>query len=128
MCVAGRLPWSKQLILAMSVVMWCGAALATEAGFQRLSATGIRATLIGKIVTDDSHWADRFLPDGVLDSHELGNVRRGAWTIEHGELCITRKARRPIKECFEIWTKGDQIEYRRDGVPVLEGMIRDNSM
>ncbi len=111
--------------VAVSAMMWCVAATAAEPGFWRLSAADIRADVIGKTVTDDAHWADRFLPDGVLDSHELGESRRGVWVIEHGELCITRKAKRPVKECFEVWKKGDVVEYRRDGVSVTAGMIRD---
>ncbi len=110
--------------LAALSVTWC-AIVAAEPGFHRLSAAGIRAALVGKTVTDDAHWADRFLTDGVLESHELGESKRGAWVIERGELCITRKAKRPVKECFEIWTKGDQVEYRRDGVSVMSGKIRE---
>lgn len=110
--------------LAALSVTWCATAPA-EPGFQRLSAAGIRAALIGKTVTDDAHWADHFLPDGAVDSHELGQSRRGAWVIERGELCITRKAKHPVKECFEIWIKNDDVEYRRDGVSVMSGKIRE---
>lgn len=111
--------------VAASAMMWCVAATTAEPGFRRLSAAGIRTAVVGKTVTDDAHWTDRFMPDGILDSHELGESRRGTWTIERGELCIIRKAKRPLKECFEIWTKSDQVDYRRDGVSVMSGVLRD---
>ncbi len=101
--------------------------MGAEPGYQRLSAASLRATLLGKAVTDDAHWTDRFRADGVLDSYELGESRPGIWGIEHGELCLERKAKRPVKECFEIWIKGDHVEYRRDGVTVLAGMIRNDT-
>lgn len=117
--------WSKRLLAALSTAVCCAGAVAGGSGFHRLSEKGIRAALVGKTVTDDAHWADRFLPDGVLDSHDLGEPRRGAWAIERGELCITRKARHPVKECFELWIKGDEVEYRRDGVATVTGFLRD---
>ncbi|MDD5708891.1 MAG: hypothetical protein PHR35_23490 [Kiritimatiellae bacterium] len=117
--------WHRRPIVAALAMMGCAATIAAEPGFHRLSGEGIRLALVDKTVTDDAHWADHFLPDGVLDSHELGEARRGAWVIEHRQLCLTRKARRPIKECFEVWMKGDQVEYRRDGVGVMAGTIRD---
>ena len=115
-----------RIVLTALVVMSPTAAYAADSRFQRLSATSLRSTLIGKTVTDDAHWVDRFLLDGVLDSVELGESRRGTWGIEHGELCLTRKARRPVKECFEVWKKEDRIEYRRDGITVLAGVLRDH--
>ncbi|MCX7167179.1 MAG: hypothetical protein NTV11_13020 [Rhodocyclales bacterium] len=113
-----------RIFLIALAMMWSAAVCATDSGFQRLSAANLRSTLIGKTVTDDAHWMDRFLLDGVLDSVELGESRRGAWVIEGGELCIKRKARRPVKECFEVWRKEDRIEYRRDGITVLAGVLR----
>lgn len=115
----------RWMLAALAATVYCGYVLAGEPGFHRLSEMSIRTTLVGKTVTDDAHWADRFLPDGVLDSHELGEPRRGAWAIERGELCLTRKARHPVKECFEIWARGNEVEYRRDGVAVVTGFIRD---
>jgi hypothetical protein len=116
-----------RILLAVSATIWCAIAASAETEFHRLLANDIRAILIGSTVTDDAHWADRFLPDGVLDSHELGERRRGVWVIENDELCITRKPRRPVKECFEVWLKGDEIEYRRDGVSVMSGFLRDRA-
>lgn len=113
------------ILVALATMSCCGSVLAGGPGLHRLWAKGIHATLVGKTVTDDAHWADRFLPDGVLDSHELGEPRRGTWVIERDELCITRKAKHPVKECFEIWARGIEVEYRRDGVVVVTGLIRD---
>jgi hypothetical protein len=47
--------------------------------------------------------------------------------VEHGELSIARKIKRPIKEGFEFWTKGEQVTYRRDGVSAMKGVIRNHA-
>lgn len=117
--------WVGAFVVASTMLGVATYAIAADAKYRRLSAVGIRTTIIGKVVTDDAHWADRFMPDGTVDSHELGNSRPGSWAIERGELCITRKAKHPVKECFEIWVKSDEVEYRRDGVSVISGKIRD---
>ena len=114
----------RQILLLAVMMMFSIANVIAEPGFQRLSAVGIHNRLAGKTVTDDAHWADHFQPAGILDSHELGEARRGSWVVERGELCLTRQVKRPGKECFEVWTKGDQVEYRRDGVAVMMGMIQ----
>jgi hypothetical protein len=36
-----------------------------------------------------------------------------------------RKARKPVEECFEIWHSQDQIEYRRDGIALTTGVLRE---
>lgn len=119
--------WVGALVVASTILSVVTCAMAADAKYRRLSAVGIRTTIIGKVVTDDAHWADRFMPDGTVDSYELGNSRPASWVIERGELCITRKAKRPVKECFEIWINGTEVEYRRDGVSVISGAIRDSA-
>jgi hypothetical protein len=94
--------------------------------FKRLAAAEIRATFTGKVITDESHWSDHFRPGGTLRSIILGQLELGTWKIDGDELCLTRmESKKAATQCYEIWLWKDRVEYRRDGVMVLEGVLRD---
>ena len=92
--------------------------------FKRLTASEIKARIIGSVVTDDSHWSDRYESNGTLYAMELGQRKLGTWKLQGDEMCVTRKARKPVEECFEIWQSRQQIEYRGDGVTLTSGILR----
>lgn len=93
---------------------------------RRLSGSAIPAALVGRTLTDESHWSDRFLPGGRLESVDLGVAKTDRWKLEGDELCITRRRRREsTRDCFEVWRTRDRVEFRRDGVTVVEGVLRD---
>ena len=93
--------------------------------FKRLTTHEIRSRIVGKVVTDEAHWADHFHKDGTLVWIDLGNSRQGSWRVEANELCITRESRKATTtDCYEIWNVNDRIEYRRDGVVIAEGVLR----
>lgn len=111
-------------------VTLCGILLALNPvfaadNFKRLSAAEIRARIVGKVVTDESHWSDRFEPNGTLKAIELGVSKPGTWKLAGNEMCVVRKARKPVTECFEIWVFTDQVEYRRDGTTLTSGVLRN---
>src|SRR5207245_9963436 len=56
---SGRVGWAVSLALSL-VLTVVGAHAATT--FTRLSAREIRAKIIGKAVTDDTHWSQHFRP------------------------------------------------------------------
>jgi hypothetical protein len=92
---------------------------------KKLSAREINTRLSGRVVTDEAHWSDSFLPDGTLEGLELGQLRLGTWVVKNGELCLTRKSRKQtLTECFEVWQWQDHIEYRRDGVTIMKAVLR----
>lgn len=109
--------------LACCALHAAGATLAADE-FERLAAAEIRAKIVGNVVTDESHWSDRFEPNGALKAIELGQERHGTWKLSGDELCMTREAKKPVMECFEIWLHNDEVEYRRDGVTVAAGVLR----
>ncbi len=100
-----------------------GPAIAADR-FKRLNAAEIRQKIVGNVVTDESHWSDRFESSGTLDAMELGQRKLGTWKLQGTEMCVTRKARKPVEECFEIWISKDNIEYRRDGITLTTGVLR----
>ena len=92
-------------------------------GFKRLNATEIKARIIGKVVTDKVHWSDRYEPGGTLKAVDLGVLKPGTWKLEGNEMCVVRKAKKAVSECFEIWASGDEVEYRRDGITLTTGIL-----
>lgn len=116
----------NQLVLLVLAPLIAASALAGEAEFKQLSAAAIRHRVIGKVVTDDAHWADHFLPNGAVRGHSLGRRYTGTWTIEDGQLCVKRGAKPSPGECFEVWMSGREIEYRRGSVPSASGVLRDH--
>ena len=91
---------------------------------KRLNAAEIRAIDIGNVITDGGHWSDRFEAGGTLIAVDLGVLKPGTWRLEGNEMCVVRKTRKPVKECFEIWISSDEVEYRRDGITLTTGVLR----
>jgi hypothetical protein len=91
--------------------------------FRRLGSAEIRARVVGKVVTDKSHWSDRFESDGTLRAVDLGTPKPGTWKLEGNDMCVVRAARKAVTECFEIWASGNEVEYRRDGITLTTGVL-----
>ena len=114
-------------MLVLSVLAITRHAYADEK-FHRLHATEIRSILIGKVVTDEAHWADKFLADGSMGGHQLGETQTGSWKLsKSGDLCVVWKVKMKPSEsdCFEVWVNHDQVQYRRDGILLSEGVLRN---
>jgi hypothetical protein len=114
----------RPAVVALSLFLTVIAPAGAADSFNRLSARDMAARLPGHMVTDEAHWSDSFTADGMLIALELGQRRPGSWKIENDELCLTRKAKRVVSECFEVWQSKDQIQYRRDGITIMEGVLR----
>ncbi|HEY3327433.1 MAG TPA: hypothetical protein VGK14_09700 [Novimethylophilus sp.] len=92
---------------------------------KRLSAAEIKSRIIGMVITDEAHWSDEFLPDGILNSMQLGQKKPGTWKLVGRELCLTHKSRKETTtDCCEIWLWKDQVEYHRNGVVAAEAWLR----
>lgn len=102
-----------------------GAVGATDK-FRQLTATQINAMVIGKVITDDAHWSDHFCADGTLKLIQMGETVRGTWRLDGNTLCVTRADRqgKSETECNEVWMSNENIEYRRFGTTVAEGIRR----
>ena len=122
----GRLASAIATVVLMLPVATFGwfCALADEAQFTRLSATDIRAKVIGKVVTDGAHWSDYFDKEGSLVSFSQGRKSTGTWQIRDRELCISEEAG-AAPTCYEVWVAGDEISLRIDGVgSTFSGYLR----
>lgn len=93
-------------------------------GFQRLKKKDILTNIIGKVITDESHWSDHYLKDGTVVTISMGSEVVGKWLIKDNSLCIISKS---TNECYEVWQLGTQIELRvadRDDPPYM-AVIKD---
>jgi hypothetical protein len=129
-----RIAWCARFRAAVAPAVVVTGLLAAASGpiiaadkFRQLTAAQIKTMVIGKAITDDTHWSDHFYPDGTLKSLELGEPLRGTWRLEGSSLCIARRDKRGKKEteCNEIWKSNERIEYRRFGTTAAEGVLRD---
>ncbi|WP_457105491.1 hypothetical protein [Methylobacterium sp. P5_C11] len=89
------------------------------AAFRHLSASEIRAHLVGKEVTDGVHWAYRFEPGGRLHVVSLGRAHIARRRIDGDGLCLE------ADPCVQVWTAGKRVEFRRgDGTLPDEGVLQ----
>ena len=125
-CLAGRVRWAVRgaVGLALGLVLTGVGAQAADP-FHRLSAQEIRTTIIGNVITDDTHWSQHFRPDGTLHAIALSRLRQGTWHIEGDTLCRTLTRRgKTTTTCSEVWMWQGRVEYREQGVTVMEGFVR----
>lgn len=106
---------------AIAVPCTATSALA-EDGFKRLSGAEIKKAIVGKTITDGTHWSDKFKPDGTVESIMHGQVQGGCWRVRGGELCMAdSNGKAQAEDCFEVWRRGHAIEYRRNGNGFAQG-------
>jgi hypothetical protein len=79
--------------------------------FKLLGEKEIRARVVGKDITDSSHWVSYLRPDGVLLSDEMGRKWTGTWKIQNNKLCMTNPNLEGLN-CNEVWMSGTNIRMR----------------
>ena len=79
--------------------------------FKLLGAKEIRARVVGRDITDSTHWVSYLRPDGVLLSDEMGRKWTGTWKIQNNRLCMTNPNLEGLN-CNEVWMSGANIRMR----------------
>jgi hypothetical protein len=101
-------------ILALTILLPatdCGWTAHAEETFKLLGEMEIRARVIGKNITDGSHWVIYLRPDGVLISGEQGQKWTGTWKIQNNKLCMSNPNLEAL-DCNEVWMSGANIKMR----------------
>jgi hypothetical protein len=102
-CRTGRISGAAtRLAVAAGFVLSGLSAQALAEDFDKLSEIHIKRLITGKILTDDVHYRDHFLPGGKYEGVSMGRSYSGTWEVSRGELCITRRAD-DKPDCEEIW-------------------------
>ena len=104
-------------VLTCTIVSYACAASPADEGFRRLNGNQIRQTFVGRIFSDEVHFADHYLAGGKIQSESMGTRKTYSWRIEEGGLCIT-DAQSDI--CYSVWKKANEIRMLPDG-PGLPG-------
>ena len=89
----------------------CGSIAHAQEMFKLLGEKEIRTRVVGKDITDSSHWVSYFRPDGVLLSDEMGRKWTGTWKIQNNKLCMSNPNLESL-DCNEIWMSGANIRMR----------------
>ena len=79
--------------------------------FRLLGEKEIRARVVGKDITDSSHWVSYLRPDGALLSSEMGRKWTGTWKIQNNKLCMSNP-NLESPDCNEVWMSGTNIRMR----------------
>jgi hypothetical protein len=108
--VNGRTPQILALTLFMAAAIWGSIAHGQEM-FKLLAEKEIRARVVGKDITDSSHWVSYLGPDGILLSEEMGRKWTGTWKIQNNKLCMSNPSLES-PDCNEVWMSGANIRMR----------------
>jgi hypothetical protein len=81
--------------------------------FKLLGEKEIRARVIGKDMTDSTHWVNYFRLDGVLLGSEMGRKWTGTWKIQKNKLCMSNPNLESLT-CNEVWMSGANIRLREN--------------
>lgn len=91
--------------------------------FIHMSGSEIKARFVNKMLTDDTHWRESYLPGGKLFAEQMGGApMTGTWRIDRDELCTDLPGVRHA--CYGVWQSGDRIELRHAGDPTVEAFLR----
>src|SRR6202795_4111360 len=103
-------------ILALAMLLpatICGPIAHAQDMFKLLGEKEIRARVVGKDITDSSHWVSYLRPDGALLSSEMGRKWTGTWTIQNNKICMTNP-NPESPDCNEVWMSGANIRINAD--------------
>jgi heat shock protein HslJ len=98
------------LVFAANAVVACAAVRAQD-NFKMLGEREVRAKVVGKDITDGSHWSIYVRPDGALVGAESGSRWTGTWNIQRSKLCMSNPGSTAL-DCYDVWMSGQNISLR----------------
>ena len=98
------------LVFISNAFLACAAARAQD-NFKMLGERETRATVVGKDITDGSHWSIYLRPDGALIGAESGSRWTGTWNIQKNKLCMSNPGSK-TPDCYDVWMSGQDISLR----------------
>lgn len=93
-----------------------------------LTGSQIRATFVGKVVTDGFHWSYYLKPDGSIEGAELGRSRKGKWSIRNNELCIDIAKGQSPAYCWGIVREGKTLISQINGNDMQDVMVEERRL
>jgi hypothetical protein len=116
-----------RLLVAVALTIGISAPVGAEENFKLLKSKQIRATVVGKDISDDVHWSEYYRKDGALISTDMGTKQTGTWKIQGDKLCKSKEKTKPLT-CYEVWMSGDSISLRlHEGDDHFIGVVEKHS-
>jgi hypothetical protein len=116
------------LLVAAALTIVVAVPAAAAENFKLLKAKQIRATVVGKDISDDVHWSEYYRKDGALISTDMGTTRTGTWKIQEDKLCKSNEKTKPLT-CYEVWISGNNVSLRLDkGDTPFEGVVEKHGV
>lgn len=85
-----------------------------------LNADEVRRTVVGKAITDGTHWRYHLKPDGAIDAFEMGRARQGRWHLDGNRLCIAIQKGAAPDQCFDVMREGKQLVFGVQGQVIYD--------
>jgi hypothetical protein len=79
--------------------------------FKILGEKEMRATVVGKDITDGLHWSIYLRSDGALVGAEGASRWTGTWNIQRNKLCMSNPGSKTL-DCYDVWMSGQSISLR----------------
>ena len=109
-------------IVILGTASVSGAAIHAEDNFRMVGAKEIRAQVVGKDITDSSHWSMYLRPDGALLGEESGTRWSGTWKIQSNKLCLSNAGSKQLV-CYEVRMAGEKINLRLNNDDDLDAVV-----
>ena len=95
----------------MANALLARSALLAQDNLKLLGEKEMRATVVGKDITDGSHWSIYLRPDGSLVGAKSGSRWIGTWNIQGNRLCLSNPGGKAL-DCYDVWMSGQTISLR----------------
>ena len=98
----------------------------TADAYRKLKDAEIKARLAGMEISDEVHWTEQYMRDGILKAIHMGKTKTGQWYAQNGLLCLD-DGKRDV-ECKEVWMSGRKVQFRIPGTDVpFDAILRKQS-
>src|SRR6266566_1104499 len=98
-------------VVTVSTTLVSGSAVHAQHNFRMLGGKEIQARVVGKDITDASHWSMYLRPDGALIGTESSTHWASTWKIQKNKLCMSNPSSK-VLDCYDVWMSGDKISLR----------------
>ena len=98
-------------MVTVSIAFVSASALHAEDDFKLLGSREIQTRVVGKDITDASHWSMYLRPDGALIGAESATRWTGTWKSEKNKLCMSNPNSK-LLDCYDVWMSGEKINLR----------------
>ena len=99
------------VLVALASTLLASASARAQDSFKIIGEKEVRATIVGREITDGSHWSIYVRPDGALVGSESGSVWNGTWSIQKNKLCLSNPGSKAL-DCYDVWISGHTISLR----------------